>query len=127
MDLLGEFILSPSNFSISETSDPFLLNNYKEVFSLSRFYSSLCTYFNENSPDENPLIYKVLVKVIEISSDEMSEDKKCMLSEMQDVLPCLVRWEIESNLFGHPEKHNDNAVYMGNSRFVEKVIEKIDK
>jgi hypothetical protein len=65
MDLLGESILTPISFTLSETTDSFLLNNYKEVFSLSRFHSSLCTYFNENSPDENPLIYKVLVKIIE--------------------------------------------------------------
>jgi hypothetical protein len=58
----------------------------------------------------------------------MSEDVKSMLSEMQDVLPCLVRWEIESNIFGQAHL-NDNVgcVYEGKNRFVEKVIEKIDK
>ena len=62
----------------------------------TNFVQTLSTFFNQNPADKSTFMYKVLILTLQTNCLS-SENKKTLLSEIKEVMPCIIR--IEKELF----------------------------
>ena len=88
--------LQIQQFNFSKNS--YLIESYKSTFLQDNFVQALSNFFNQRPVDQCPSMYKILL--ITLNSQELSiENKKTLLSEINEVLPAIFRQE--SDLIPH--------------------------
>ena len=113
-------------------SSEWLLKTYPAIFNNQRFFSSLSSFLNENSLDQNPIVYKILILAIESSEEGtyLSEQKRSFLSDIQEILPLLIRNEKDYKVknrdaFTQHILKFDAEVSVPN-QFVEKIVQNVE-
>jgi hypothetical protein len=88
--------INNSQSSLDFTVSPWLLKTYPAIFETQRFIDSLQKWLNENSIDQCVELYQIIILTILSSNFRVVEQKRVFLSDIQEILPCLIRWEIET-------------------------------
>ena len=89
---------------------PWLQQTYPQIFTIQSFYEHLSEFFNCNPPEMSPALFKTLLFAIIMDlndgggggvqaasggEDRATDPKMEFLNTVQDVVPCIVRWEVE--------------------------------
>ena len=81
-------------FKMEMSSNGYLLEAYKQTFLPDNLVQSLSFFFKNHPAESCPAMYKLLLIVV--ASPNLSlENFKTLLSEITEVLPCLLRQEPE--------------------------------
>ena len=85
-----------------------LLKTYSQIFQLSSFYEQLSQFFNCYPPEMSQALFKTLLFAIvhdgprDLGKDnqlaQSSDPKREFINSLTDIIPCIVRWEIEEPL-----------------------------
>ena len=79
-------------FEMQISTNGYLLEAYKQTFLPDNLSQSLGKFFNERPVESCPTMYKLLLVIL--SSPNLSlENFKTLLSEVAEVLPCILRQE----------------------------------
>ena len=84
----GQQVVMLKELSMSQNA--YLLEAYKSTFLPDNMVQSLSHFFNERPAESSPAMYKLLI--LTLTSPALSlENYKTLLSELTEVLPCILR------------------------------------
>ena len=82
----GKLVINEFEYS----RNAYLIEAYKSTFLQDNFVQTLSQFFNQKPADSSPAMYKILLLTLHGHGLSL-ENRKTLLSEIAEVLPCILR------------------------------------
>ena len=94
LELMDKFVSQrlESNFCLEMSQNVYLKQAYKEIFHSGSFVETISTFFNSEPADSCGTMYKILFSTVR-SNCLQTDQLKTLISEIKEVLPCVLRQE----------------------------------